>query len=196
MTNNTVIHDQVQRRFARVALDPTSETRFELGRASALKLGYDAAILDALSPAVVESFAGMGNPLALEPLAGGMTVLDLGCGAGVDTMIAARMVGPCGRVIGIDMTDEMVEKARQACVVAGCTNVEIKKGMAHRLDLDDETVDVVVTNGVINLCPDKENVLAEIHRILKPGGRLQAADMALVEGVNPELLERVGEWSD
>ncbi len=111
-------------------------------------------------------------------------------------MIAAQAVGSSGKVIGIDMTDEMVNKARQACAEGGLANVEIKKGMAHALDVDDESVDVVASNGVINLCPDKEQVVGELYRVLKPGGRLQVADMSLVDGVNPELLERVGEWSD
>ena len=163
---------------------------------SVLKLGYDAAILDGLPVSSVESFAGVGNPLALEPLANGMTVLDLGCGAGMDTMIAARTVGPSGKAIGIDMTDAMVNKARQACAEGGLANVEIKNGLAHALDVEDESVDIVISNGVINLCPNKERVLAELYRVLKPGGRLQVADMSLVDGVNPELLERVGEWSD
>ncbi len=190
------IYDQVRQRFSSVATDPASERRFEIGWTSALKLGYDAATLTNLPVGAVESFAGVGNPLALDPLANGMTVLDLGCGAGMDTIISARMVGPSGRVIGIDMTDEMVNQAQQACAESGLANVEIKTGMAHALDVDDESVDVVVSNGVINLCPNKEKVLAELHRVLKPGGRLQVADMSLVDGVNPELLERVGEWSD
>ncbi len=94
------------------------------------------------------------------------------------------------------MTDRMVERARRACAKAGLANVEIKKGMAHALDVDDESVDVVISNGVVNLCPDKEQVVRELFRVLKPGGRLQVADMSLADGVNPELLERVGEWSD
>jgi len=194
--DRAAIHEQVRQRCARVATDPNSETRFELGRASAVNLGYEARLLDKLPPAAVDSFAGVGNPLSLAPLAEGMTVLDLGCGSGVDMMLASRAVGPGGRVIGIDMTDEMLEKARQACAKAGCANVEIRKGMAHELDLEDGSIDVIVSNGVINLCPDKETVVAELYRVLRPGGRLQVADMSLREGVNPELLEHVGEWSD
>lgn len=192
----TTVHALVRQRFAMLASDPDSEKRFEIGRASALKLGYEASALDALPEAVVSRFAGVGNPLSLRPLADGMTVLDLGCGAGVDTMIAARAVGPGGNVIGIDMTDEMVETASRACDDLGLANVTIRKGMADHLDVDDATVDVVISNGVINLCPDKQQVLCELHRVVKPGGRLQVADMSLVEGVDPELLERVGEWSD
>jgi len=194
--DSAAIHEQVRQRCARVATDPNSETRFELGRASAVKLGYDGPELDDLPSTAVDSFAGVGNPLLLAPLTEGMTVLDLGCGSGVDMMIASRAVGPSGRVIGIDMTDEMLDKARQACAEARCANVEIKKGMAHDLDLEDGLIDVIVSNGVINLCPDKEKVVAELYRVLKPGGRLQVADMSLMDGVNPELLERVGEWSD
>ncbi len=134
--------------------------------------------------------------MSLAPVKTGMTVLDLGCGAGVDCMIAAQAVGPRGRVIGIDMTEEMIQKAKQACADRGLTNVEIKQGIADHFDVDDDTVDVVISNGVFNLCPDKETVLKEVYRVLKPGGRLQVADMSLVEGVNPELLERAGEWSD
>lgn len=187
---------QVRQRFSALATDPASESRFEIGRPSALKLGYETSVLDALPQAAVERFAGVGNPLSLAPLDKGMTVLDLGCGSGVDTMIAARAVGRDGKVIGVDMTEAMVERARQACEESGLANIEIKQGVANRLDVDDETVDVVISNGVVNLCPDKGQVLSELHRVLRQGGHLQMADMSLVEGVNPELLERVGEWSD
>jgi arsenite methyltransferase len=190
------IHAQVTARFAALAADPTSEKRFEIGRASALKLGYAASLLDSLPAAAVNSFAGVGNPLALAPIQPGMTVLDLGCGSGVDAMIAAQLVGPGGRVIGIDMTAEMVARARRACAARGLSNVQIVQAMAERLDVPDASIDAVLSNGVVNLCPHKEQVLAELHRILKPGGRLQLADMSLVEGVNSELLARVGQWSD
>ena len=194
--DTAAIHEHVRRRFALLATDPASEQRFEIGRSSALKLGYDAAVLDSLPEAAVASFAGVGNPLSVAPTSEGMTILDLGCGSGVDAMIAARAVGPRGRVIAIDMTDEMVAKARWACDECRLTNVVINKGLAHSVDLDGQSVDVVISNGVINLCPDKGQVLSELCRVLKPGGRLQVADMSLVEGVNPQLLERVGEWSD
>ena len=195
-TDADSIRAQIRRRFASVATDPVAERRFEIGRASALKLGYDAAVLDMLPPAAIESFAGVGNPLALAPLGAGMTVLDLGCGSGVDAMIAAQLVGSSGRVIGLDMTREMVSKARRACVERRLTNVEVREGMSDQLDLPDDSVDVVISNGVINLCLDKERVLREVYRVLRPGGRFQVADMSLVDGVNPELLERVGQWSD
>lgn len=190
------IHAQVRERFAALAANPASEKRFEIGRASAAKLGYGGPLLDSLPPAAVDSFAGVGNPLGLAPIQPGMTVLDLGCGSGLDAMIAAQLVGPRGAVIGIDMTGEMVARARRACAERGLTNVQIRQAMAERLDVPDASIDVVLSNGVINLCPHKEQVLAELYRVLKPGGKLQIADMSLVDGVSPELLERVGQWSD
>jgi SAM-dependent methyltransferase len=190
------IRVQVRERFAALAISPSKEKRFEIGRASALKLGYDPAALAALPPAAVDRFAGVGNPLLLAPLTAGMTVLDLGCGSGVDTLLAAQRVGPRGKVIGVDMTEPMVTAAQPACAACGAANVETRLCTAQQLGIGDESVDVVISNGVINLCPDKEQVLREIHRVLRPGGRLQVADMSLVDGVNPELLERVGQWSD
>ncbi len=195
-TDVDVIRAQVRGRFASVATNPASETRFEIGRASALNLGYDARLLDSVPARAVESFAGVGNPLGLASLRAALTVLDLGCGSGVDAMLAARLVGPAGKVVGIDMTDEMITRARSACNEAGLSNVQIRYGTAESLDIADGSIDVAISNGMINLCPDKEQVLAELYRVLRPGGRLQVADMALVEGVNPELLERVGQWSD
>jgi arsenite methyltransferase len=190
------IHEQVRTRFAAVAMEPGAEKRFEIGYASAVKLGYDERTLDALPACAVESFAGVGDPLSLGPIARGMTVLDLGCGSGVDTLIAAERVGPGGRVIGVDMTEAMLDRARRACAERGCDNVEIRQGLVDGLDVGDESVDLVISNGVINLCPDKERVLREVHRVLRSGGALQVADMSLVDGVEPGLLERVGEWSD
>ncbi len=195
-TDVDAIRAQVRGRFASVAANPASETRFEIGGASALKLGYDARLLGSVPAPAVESFAGVGNPLGLAPLRAGMTVLDLGCGSGVDAVLAARLVGPAGKVLGIDMTDEMVIKARTACAEAGLSNVQIRNGTAESLNIADASIDVAISNGAINLCPDKERVLAELYRVLRPGGRLQVADMVLVEGVNPALLERVGQWSD
>jgi SAM-dependent methyltransferase len=191
-----IIHEHVRDRFARIASDPGTEQRFRIGRASAVELGYDAAGLSSIPLDALEAFAGVGDPLSLAPVRNSMTVLDLGCGSGVDTIRAADRVGPAGRVIGIDMTPEMVDRARNACRQRGLTQVEIRCGTAETLDLPDEAVDVAISNGVINLCPDKPRVLAILHRVLKPGGRLQIADMSLRDGINPELLERIGEWSD
>ena len=179
-----------------MARDPAGERKFPVGPDSAKRLGYDAAEINALPPRATESFAGVGNPLALGALWPGEVVLDLGCGAGMDSLLAARLVGPTGRVIGVDMTGPMVEKARANALAAGVENAEFRHGEADHLPVDDRTVDVVISNGVFNLCPDKPGVLAEVFRVLRPGGRLQMADILLKEDVTPEEVARAGEWSD
>jgi ubiquinone/menaquinone biosynthesis C-methylase UbiE len=183
-------------RFVRVALDPAGERKFPVGPDSAKRLGYDATEVDSLPRRATESFAGVGNPLALGALRAGEVVLDLGCGAGMDGLLAARRVGPTGRVIGVDMTGPMVEKARANALQAGVENAEFRHGEADHLPVDDGTVDLVISNGVFNLCPDKPGVLAEVFRVLRPGGRLQMADILLKEDVTPEEVARAGEWSD
>ncbi len=186
----------IKERFIRVAMDPAGEQRFPVGPESARRLGYDAAEINSLPPQATESFAGVGNPLSLGGLRVGEVVLDLGCGAGMDCLLAARRVGPTGRVIGLDMTGPMVEKARANALAAGIGIVEIHLGEADHLPADDGSVDVVVSNGVFNLCRDKPGVLAEVLRVLRPGGRLQMADILLREDVTPEQVESKGAWSD
>ena len=158
----------------------------------ARRLGYDANEIDALPPRATESFAGVGNPLALARRAGEV-VLDLGCGAGMDSLLAARRVGSSGWVIGVDMTGPMLEKARANALEAGVGNVEFRRGEADRLPVGDETVDVLISNGVFNLCRDKPRVLAEVFRVLRPGGRLQIADILLNDAVTPEEVEAQGD---
>jgi ubiquinone/menaquinone biosynthesis C-methylase UbiE len=167
-----------------------------VGPASARRLGYDAAEIDALPASVTESFAGVGNPLALGELRAGDTVLDLGCGAGFDSILAARRVGPGGSVLGVDFAAEMVEKARRNAETVGATNAEFRQGEADALPAGDGSVDVVVSNGVFNLCLDKPKVLAEVFRVLKPGGSVQMADILLHDDVTPEEVARKGTWSD
>jgi len=186
----------IKQRFANLALSPQSERTFPVGPASAKKLGYDAAEIDALPRAVTESFAGVGNPFSLGALRPGETVLDLGSGAGMDSILAARRVGPAGRVIGVDMTEEMLQKARANARAVGTANVEFRHGEADRLPVPDGAVDVVISNGVFNLCRDKPKVLAELFRVLRPGGRLQMADILLDDAVTPEEVARKGTWSD
>jgi arsenite methyltransferase len=186
----------IQERFIRVALAPAEEQRFPVGPESAGRIGYDAAEIGALPPRATESFAGVGNPLALGEWRAGEVVLDLGCGAGMDSLLAARRVGPAGRVIGVDMTGPMVEKARANALAAGVGNAEFHHGEADHLPVADESVDVVISNGVFNLCRDKPAVLAEVFRVLRPGGRLQMADILLREDVTPEQVATRGEWSD
>ena len=186
----------VQDRFAKVALAPHERQPFAIGPESAKTLGYDADEIDSLPSQVTESFAGVGNPFRLGDLQAGQMVLDLGSGAGMDSIIAAHRVGPTGKVIGVDMTEAMIEKATRNAHATGTTNVEFRVGEADALPLTDESVDVVITNGVFNLCLDKPKVLSELFRVLRPGGRIQMADILLDDAVTAEEVARKGEWSD
>lgn len=190
------IQTAVRERFGRIAHTPGAEKRFPVGPESAKRLGYDPREIDQLPLAVTESFCGVGNPLGLRELHPGETVLDLGCGAGLDCFLAARLVGPLGTVVGVDMTEKMIEKAQYHATVLGVENVMFFLGRIEDFPRDDETVDVVIANGVFNLCADKPRALAESYRVLKPGGRLQMADIMLEEQVTPEEVARLGTWSD
>ena len=186
---------EVRERFARLALAPHEETTFVIGPESAKRLGYDAAEIDALPVSVTESFSGVGNPLALGELRRGDVVLDLGSGAGLDSILAARRVGPAGRVIGVDLVPEMVAKAKRNAAAVGVTNAEFRGGDAHALPVGEASVDVVISNGVLNLCRDKPKVVAEMFRVLRPGGRVQMADILLDDRVTPEEVAQKGAWS-
>jgi len=186
----------VEQRFAQVARSPGQETKFPVGPASAKKLGYDPKEIDTLPLLVTESFCGVGNPLGLGEVGPGQTVLDLGSGPGLDSFLAARRVGPTGRVVGVDLCPQMVEKARCNAALLGLRNAEFLHAGIENLPLPDASVDVVISNGVFNLCPDKPGVLAEVFRVLRPGGRLQMADILLHEDVTPEEVASKGEWSD
>ncbi len=190
------IRAKIEERFVRVARSPHQRQPFLIGPDSARRLGYPAAEIDALPPSVTESFAGVGNPLGLGEIAPGQTVLDLGSGAGMDSILAARSVGPSGRVIGVDVTEAMLAKARRNASSLGLENVEFHRAEADALPVPDGSVDVVISNGVFNLCLDKPRVLAEVFRALKPGGRLQMADILLDDAVTPEEVELKGAWSD
>lgn len=190
------IKQQIRERFANVARSPESEKKFPVGPGSAKRLGYNPDEIDRLPLEATESFSGVGNPLSLGPLNSGQTVLDLGCGAGLDCILAARRVGPAGKVIGVDATTEMLHKAKRNAASAGAANIQFLYGEAEELPLADESVDVVMTNGVFNLCIDKLKVLAEIHRVLRPGGRLQMADILLHDEVTQEEVAGKGTWSD
>ncbi|GAC1447428.1 MAG: hypothetical protein NVSMB9_29560 [Isosphaeraceae bacterium] len=190
------IRARIEERFVKVACSPLQKQPFSIGPESAKRLGYGADEIDALPSSVTESFAGVGNPLGLGEVTLGQVVLDIGSGAGMDSLLAARRVGPSGKVVGVDVTEAMLEKARRNAALLGLANVEFHRAEADRLPAADGTVDVVISNGVFNLCLDKPGVLAEIFRVLKPGGRLQMADMLLDEGVTPQTVERKGAWSD
>jgi len=190
------IRAAVEQRFAQVSRSPDQEKKFPVGPASAKKLGYDPREIDALPPSATESFCGVGNPLGLGEVRPGQTVLDLGSGPGLDSLLAARRVGPSGKVIGVDLCQEMVEKARRNAELLGLSNVEFLNTGIEKLPVPDGSVDVVISNGVFNLCPDKPGVLAETFRVLRPGGRLQMGDILLHDDVLPEEVVRKGEWSD
>jgi len=189
------LRDQVREKYRAVAVDPAATYHFHTGRMLAARLGYDASIVEALPDRAVESFAGVGNPFSLRPLAEGERVVDVGSGAGFDSFVAARQVGPGGAVVGVDMTDEMLAKARATSDQLGMSHVEFRRGLAEDLPVEDAWADVVISNGVINLCPDKQAVFDEIHRVLKPGGVLQFADIANGRTVPPEAMRDVDLWT-
>jgi arsenite methyltransferase len=165
------------------------------GRGLASRLGYEPAEVDALPDRAVESFAGVGNPFSLRRLAPSEKVVDVGSGAGFDSFIAAGQVGPTGQVVGVDMTAEMLTKARQTTAALGVTQVQFREGLAEALPVEDGWADVVISNGVINLCADKQAVFAEILRVLRPGGRLQFADIANGRPVPAEALRDIDLWT-
>jgi len=168
----------VRDKYRDVALHPDGEFHFHTGRPLAALLGYDTAVVDSLPDRAVESFAGVGNTSSLRPLQAGERVVDLGSGGGFDCFVAARAVGTDGQVIGVDMTPEMLEKSRATAAEQGLTNLEFREGLLEHLPVDDGWADVVISNGVINLCADKTAVFAEAYRVLRPGGILQFADIA------------------
>jgi SAM-dependent methyltransferase len=189
------LREQVRGKYREVALDPGAGFHFHTGRTLARRLGYDAAAVGALPDRAVESFAGVGNPFSLRALAPGDKVVDVGSGAGFDTFIAAGQVGPGGQVVGIDMTPEMLAKSRQTAEALGLAHVQFREGLAEALPVQDGWADVVISNGVINLCADKQAVFAEIFRVLRPGGRLQFADIANGRLVPAEALRDIDLWT-
>ncbi|MFN2466723.1 MAG: methyltransferase domain-containing protein, partial [Gaiellaceae bacterium] len=173
-----VLRDEIQKTYTEVSTDPAKEFIFPTGRPWAEDLGYPPELAGVPEPSV-QSFAGVANPFALGRLEPGQVVLDLGCGAGTDLLIAAQMVGPEGHAIGVDMTPAMLDRARRSAREMGLDNVECHQSLIESLPLPDATVDVVISNGVIDLVPDKDAVFAEIDRVLRPGGRLQIADVVI-----------------
>lgn len=195
LLDTDVLRTAIQAEYAEVAADPHKGFHFHTGHILAERLGYPADRVDALPDAAVESFAGVGNPFSWGDLRPGKTVIDLGCGAGFDTLLAAEMVGPEGHVIGIDMTPAMLEKARRNAGLLGLPNVEFREGFLEDLPVADASTDVVISNGVINLCPDKETVIAEAYRVLRPGGRLQVADIVVAKEVPRSAKEDISLWT-
>ena len=190
-----VLREQVVEKYREVATDPHRSYHFHTGASLAARLGYEQAAVDALPDCAVESFAGVGNPFSIRRLQAGERVVDVGSGAGFDAFIAAGHVGDSGRVVGVDMTPEMLAKSRATAAALGRTNVEFREGLAEQLPLEDGWADVVIPNGVINLCADKQAVFEEIWRVLKPGGWLQFADIANGRPVPPEALRDIDLWT-
>ncbi len=186
---------EVRSKYREVAVDPTGEHHFHTGRFLAHHLGYDAAWVDPLPDHAVESFAGIANPFALRPLRAGEVVVDVGAGAGFDTFVAASQVGSDGVVIGVDMTPEMLDKSRRNARNMGLDNVEFREGLAESLPVDDGAADVVISNGVFNLCPDKRAVFDEAFRVLRTGGVLQFADIANGNPVPPGAMREIDLWT-
>ena len=190
------LHLEVQIKYAEVALAPKNEFHFHTGRALAEKVGYSQDLLDALPDECVESFAGVGNPFSVGEVRAGETVVDVGSGAGFDSLVAGRLVGPEGNVIGVDMTPEMLKKARHNADLMKAANVSFREGLAEKLPVSDGLADVVISNGIINLVPDKETALKEILRVLKPGGRLYLSDIVVHKPVPDGARENIDLWTD
>jgi SAM-dependent methyltransferase len=190
-----VLRDEIRKTYTDVSTAPEQEFIFPTGRAWAQELGYPEPELARIPEGTVESFAGVANHWTLGRIEPGSVVVDLGCGAGTDLLIAAQMTGPTGRVIGVDMTATMLERARQSATEMGLGNVELHESLIEALPLDDASVDVVISNGVIDLVPDKDAVLDEIDRVLRPGGRLQLADVIIHHEVSEDARSRIDLWT-
>jgi arsenite methyltransferase len=190
------LRDEVQATYERVALAPDGSFHFHRGpHYAATRLGYDAAELAALPTEVTASFAGVGNPHAIAPMASGATVLDMGCGAGTDLLLAARRVGSGGRAIGVDMTPAMLSVAATGAASCGLNHVDTRLGDATDLPVDAGVVDIVTSNGVLNLVPDKPRALREMWRVLRPGGRVQLADITIGVALSEAAMRDIDLWT-
>ena len=183
-------------KYTEVAKTPEKGFHFHTGKPLAMMLRYSEQTMDALPSGTVESFAGTGNPFSMGNLHRGETVLDVGCGAGFDTLIAAHQVGTSGRVISVDMTPAMLAKARAGAREVGLGNIDFREGLAEALPVGDASVDVVISNGVINLCPDKMAAMQEIYRVLKPAGRIQIGDIVVHKEVPEDAKSDIDLWGD
>ena len=190
-----VLREEIRSTYTDVSLDQGRERIFPTGRAWAQDLGYPEPELGRVPDATVESFAGVANHWLLGRAEPGSVVLDLGCGAGTDLLIAAQMTGPGGRAIGVDMTPAMLERARASAAEMGLANVELHESLIESLPIEDGSVDLVISNGVIDLVPDKDAVLDEIDRVLRPGGRLQIADVVIHHEVSEDARKRIDLWT-
>jgi SAM-dependent methyltransferase len=189
-----VLRDEIEKTYTDVSTKPEEAFIFPTGRTWAEDLDYPSELAN-VPEASVESFAGVANHFVLGHIEDGATVVDLGCGAGTDLLVAAQMVGAEGKAIGIDMTASMLERVRRSADEMRLENVELHEGLIESLPLDDESVDVVISNGVLDLVPDKEAVFSEIDRVLRPGGRLQIADVIIHKEVSEDARKRIDLWT-
>ncbi|KPK65720.1 MAG: hypothetical protein AMS21_04035 [Gemmatimonas sp. SG8_38_2] len=185
---------EIRNEYAEVAENPGRGFHFHTGRRLAKILGYDEDLLDAVPESAIESFAGTGNPFNLGAIQVGAHVVDIGSGAGIDSLIAGYLAGPQGRVVGIDMTPEMLSKATKAASEAGMSHVEFREGYAESLPVPDGWADTIISNGVVNLCPDKLTAFGEMYRVLKPGGRIQIADILVQKPVPDDAKRDIVLW--
>ena len=189
------IKEGIRKRYAKVAVTPEGTFRYPTGKAGLEGLKYDPKMLDALPSEAISSFCGVGNPFSLGPIHEGESVLDVGCGGGVDTLIAAMMVGPGGKAIGIDLIPEMVERAKENLEKTALKNVSFRESSPEEMPFPDESFDVVISNGVFNLVPDKPKALSEVYRVLKLSGRLMMADQILTSELPDDKNARIEKWS-
>ena len=186
---------EIRKEYSEVASNPDRGFHFHTGRPLATMLAYRAEWIESAPAASLASFAGTGNPFIAGDLGPGERVVDIGAGAGFDSLTAARLVGPTGQVVGVDMTPEMLEKARGGAADAGLANVEFRAGFAEALPVPDAWADVVISNGVVNLVPDKTAVFREIYRVLRPGGRLQIGDILVQKAVPEGAKRKIDLWT-
>lgn len=189
------IEEAIREKYAKVAVNPEGLFSYPTGRAGLETLKYSPDILRSLPETALESFCGVGNPFSIGEIREGESVLDVGCGSGLDTMIAATMTGPAGRVVGIDMSYEMLERAKQNLSLTHLKNVSFQESSAEDLPFPDKDFDVVISSGVFNLIPDKRKALREVFRVMKPGGRLMMADQVLTGYLTEDVKARIDNWA-
>lgn len=193
--DSNVLREEVKAKYREVATEPDGQYHFHTGRPLTRRLKYDAVSVDSLIDSAVESFAGVANPFMMRNLDAGEKVVDAGSGAGFDCFIAANQVGEEGYVVGVDMLPEMLEKSSSTASIMGLENIEFREGLLEKLPVDDNWADVVISNGVFNLCADKKQVFTEVWRVLRPGGRLQFGDIANGNPVPEAAIQDIDLWT-